>query len=722
MAEASGGGAKVDYGRAFNRLTHVVALSREGKIEAVIGDLALTTLAIDDSLGSKSAEEICAAIDAYFGVELPGKDIDDALNELLRRGKIVADPRTGRRVLQPHEQSAIMQRISAASELEATVKAEWLQGLGRPDGDTVVDGEQLWRCLRAYLAKVLARHGAESILLLDPNAPTSESRASLSSLQAAALRECGVGADSQVAKDAIGNFITTATAARTRYVAQLLDGTFSFFALSADAATEEYLTRALPSLSIFLDTNFIFGLLELHENPLDSVSKELVDFIGSQRFPFRVYYHERTLEELRRTLGHIAERLKGVRWTASLSRAALRAGTLSSIELKFHEIYAKSHVDVEVFLERYETHIPELLESRGFKIYREPDGGPTVEERGRLAAEYADFVKKSRREEKPYPTVDHDMSVWLSLQRRRTSGRSVLESGAVFLSNDFLLYRFDRFHLTKPGGVQTVVMPGPLLQVLRPFGRSGEDFDRRFVATFAIPEFRTLHTDYAATSSRVLSYLATYADLPEEMAVKILTNEVLIDRLQRIDARSPEFKEVIESQMVKENAALATEIADIRAETARREATQTADLERATKEAAEARQAADALRAELVESKSRSLSREVDDGRPSGDAEQAKRAVPPADAAEMSMLRRRIRIVLAISVAVIGLMGVFALPPALAWDWLLEHRNRLSLQVGALVIVGGLAWAVGDDHPLRRWVAVGAVVVGMLVGLVPLLS
>jgi hypothetical protein len=196
--------------------------------------------------------------------------------------------------------------VTDASELEASVKEEWLTSIEPPARESAVTSEQLWACLRAYLAKVLARHGAESILLLDPHATTSSGRTSLSALQAAALRECGVGADSQYTKEAIAAFFTKPTAARTKYVAQLLDGTFTFFALSADTATEEYLNRALPALSIFLDTNFIFGLLELHENPLDSVSRELLDFIGSQRFPFRIYYHERTLDEIRRTLGSLA--------------------------------------------------------------------------------------------------------------------------------------------------------------------------------------------------------------------------------------------------------------------------------------------------------------------------------------------------------------------------------------------------------------------------------
>jgi len=444
-----------------------------------------------------------------------------------------------------------------------------------------------------------------------------------------------------------------------------------------------------------------------------------VDFIGSQRFPFRIYYHERTLDEIRRTLGHIGERLKGVRWTASLSRAALRVGTFSSIELKFHELNAMSHVDVDVFLERYERHLPELLERHGFKIYREPAGGASVEERGRLAAEYDDFIKKTRHQEKPYATIDHDMSVWLSLQRLRKRGRSVLESGAVFLTNDFLLYRFDRFVLTKKDGIQTVVMPGPLLQVLRPFGRSSEDFDRRFVATFGIPEFRTIHSDYASTSSRVLSYLATYADLPEETAVKILTNEVLIDRLRHVESTAPAFREAVESEMVKQNAALAGQLAAMREEGERRHRAYDQEIAEVRRKADDAAATATRLAAQLDESKAE-LARQRTEAPPA--VEQEPIRMPQYSSPDTEGLRNRLRQLGGLSILAVGLLAVWAVPPAIGWEWLLKHTNRLSLTVGAVVIVMGLAWAIADNDPVRRWVAVGAVVIGMLVGIVPLLE
>jgi hypothetical protein len=284
-----------------------------------------------------------------------------------------------------------------------------------------------------------------------------------------------------------------------------------------------------------------------------------------------------------------------------------------------------------------------------------------------------------------------------------------------------LLYRFDRFVLTKKGGIQTVVMPGPLLQVLRPFGRSSEDFDRRFVATFAIPEFRTIHSDYASTSSRVLSYLATYADLPEETAVKILTNEVLIDRLRHVETTSPMFRDAVESEMVKENQALAGQLASMREEASRREQANREELARARRETEEALAKAAAAEAELT----RATAVAPESPTPAAPDDVTSVAPPPTDAhseEQAHSLQRKLHLLGGISVLLVGLLVVLAIPPAVGWTWFLEHANRLSLTVGAVLIVAGLAWAVAETDPTRRWVAVGGVVLGMLVGLVPLLQ
>src|SRR5204862_7169545 len=110
-----------------------------------------------------------------------------------------------------------------------------------------------------------------------------------------------------------------------------------------------------------------------------------------------------------------------------------------------------------------------LLASLGLTIYRESGAAAwSVTEKGQLIAQYDDFVKHERpARPKPYQALDHDIVLWLALSRLRTNKRSVLDSGALFLTNDYLLYRFAWRHLRGHDEISGVVIPLQLLQILR---------------------------------------------------------------------------------------------------------------------------------------------------------------------------------------------------------------------------------------------------------------
>jgi hypothetical protein len=379
--------------------------------------------------------------------------------------------------------------------------------------------------------------------------------------------------DRQALRDAVRDFFNTTTLDRTRYLAQLLDGTFTFFALSADDATSGFLRNSLPDLKLFLDTNFIFGLVGVNDDELNTIARELIEFIQVNGFPFVLYYHEKTLEEAERTLGAIGARLKSRIWPRAISAAAVQAGAGSAVELTYHRLNAKQGMDPDAFRARY-GHVRVLLDELGLKIYREPPEDEAAQKRRwLLVAEYDDFKKRVRPDRlRHYEALDHDVSVWISVQRLRTPGRSTLQSGAAFLSADHLLYRFD-WEAKRQGGSGSVVLPSQLLALLRPFVAMNPDFDRRFVQTFAIPEFRTSSTNYARTAARVLSYLASLQDLSQPTAVAILKDEILMTRVQKIRDESPDFKHEVDSAIVAANGRLQAENERLKAQSERLSAT-----------------------------------------------------------------------------------------------------------------------------------------------------
>lgn len=318
--------AGVPYDRAFNHLCHVLSLSQTGKPKAALEGMILAVCDLEGG-DVAGAAEIKTALDVYFGLRVKSRQLNEAIEELQAQGKLLRSVETGRLRLSPTAQAEVRERTEAGNKLEMAVRGQWLESL-RGQGLLVTGHEDgLWKCLQLYMAKVFRQHGALSVELLTPS--TGAKSTEYSSVEAAleaGLKDHPCG-DQQLARKAIELFFTEVTAERSRYVAQLLDGTFTFFALSIDEAAAQYITKTLPRLSLFLDTNFIFELLGLSHTPsTGDAAVELIEFIKRNNFPFKLYMHGETLAEVERTIGGIGRSaLQGRTFSQEISRAATGA-------------------------------------------------------------------------------------------------------------------------------------------------------------------------------------------------------------------------------------------------------------------------------------------------------------------------------------------------------------------------------------------------------------
>ena len=354
-------------------------------------------------------------------------------------------------------------------------------------------------------------------------------------------------------------------------MSELLDGTFTFFALTVGDSTAEYLKRQLPPLKLFLDTNVVLGMLGLqdnHDNHLQATCDELLAFIERGNYPFQLYCHERTLREFNNIRSGVSGRLSARHYSSQLSREYIQWAEAhhhtSGVEMCFHRKNAANEIDVASFLARFD-HIEELLKARKVKIYRQSAPNLDVGTKGAYIAEFEHFLQQRPHvKQRRYDARDHDVSLWMYLQRIRSRSTSALRTGALVLSNDVMLHSFDKnFLMDQPDAKKaiTVVLPHHLMQVLRPLSSSKNDYDEQFMAIFAVPEFRTAQSDYDSTISDVMRCLASYDGMPKDLAIRILNDDLLMQRLSKLNTQDAEFTHLIEEAILAENAALAQQVA-----------------------------------------------------------------------------------------------------------------------------------------------------------------
>lgn len=708
-----------DYQRVFSELCHMVALSRTGKTTRVTEALVERTLVLDHPPPVDVAG-VVASVKDRFAVTIPIADVTRAVEVLAQEGRLRR--LGGRYQLDVRTKANVQRDIDAARNLETRVRDRWLEEIVAAHDDIdEAHRDRVWVCLRDYMAHVFQEHGALSAELLQAGgsgAITGDDN--LVGHANRAIREAHLPVElCESVHASIHGFFNSDDADRNEYIAQHLDATFTIFALSTPDAAATYLRDQLRPLRLFLDTNFVFELLGLHVNPEDDVSQELVRFIRDNDLPITLHYHQRTLKEIRTTLSCIGDRLRSQRWSQSLSRAIVKTGKASGVEMKYHAQNAETPVSADVFMRRYEDHIQELLKGYGATMFR-PKTGAASDEKHLLVEEYKAYVaaRRPHLDEKRYETVEHDVTVLLSLRDERHPSTSALDSGALFLSNDRMLQRFD-WDEFRGAGAPSVVMPQALLQVLRPFGQTSDDANRRFVRAFSLPEFRTAHADYGDTTVELRSYLATYDDLPEETAVAILGNELLHARLQT--ASDPaEFRTAVEDEVVRLNAELLEQREALMAESA----TKAGEIERL-------RERNDQLDTALFDAQGRveSLAGALDttraelgaltDGRDQLTAQVTELIADKKtrDAAEQAReaARKKRRDA---AIATIWTLAALVAAGAVTWSrWLGDHSRRLPIVCLAVLVAGSFVWG----RTSRRWGLPASLLFSSVVGIITLL-
>lgn len=260
--------ASRDTASLLNRLCHAVVLSRDSTVRTAAGNLIINMLSSHHKVSFRAAADVVDAAEEHFGVHLSPALVQDAIGDLQAAGSLLTDA-GGTLVLSAHARTDVRARLVDALELERDVRQEWWADLARdhPDWTDQHRGE-LWRGLQSYLGRAFLQHGAETAQLLDPTLPTdpATSRQLAGYLEDSIRAECHLCGEEEAAS-ALRLFFIDPSAHRARYLAQLLDATFALFALGMDEATAAYLRESLPPLTIFLDTNFLFGLIGLADEP-----------------------------------------------------------------------------------------------------------------------------------------------------------------------------------------------------------------------------------------------------------------------------------------------------------------------------------------------------------------------------------------------------------------------------------------------------------------------
>jgi hypothetical protein len=551
----------IDYKKVFSKLSHIKALSHDQKFDQIVQNIITHTLNQTFPNNPKSENEAANRIKEIYGISIRENIIQSNLDKLLQSGEVYRDRSSRQYQLEINCASKIRQRIEDASQLEATVKNKWFEEIKLELKEIEEENYGLlWKCLITYLSNVFEQHGIQTLRLLNPSVKIdSDDQKSLSVIVEQIRKENNDIFTKDILTRSINQFIINADEVRTNYLSQLADATFTSFALTSDAETVSFLNNRYNNLQLFLDTNFIFGILDLHKNSEDGAAREILDEIKKSKLPFILCYHPETLAEFKRAFDTKAMYVRATKWTRETSRVALKIDGLSPLEELFHRKNIDNEIDPAVFLDKY-NHVDLILKDLGFIEYipkRIIDlEHAEIETDVEAYQDFYDLIPN--RKFKSFQGFKHDVLVIREVRSLNSKKTKFLESHAFFISSDFILAKFEKKYYKRTWEINYVVSPSVFLQLVRPFIESDYNSNKRFIDTFSIPELRTFEIDYSSTRSKTLQILNdNYHDTSIETKVNILRDQVLLEKLSQLNDDHDKQNQLIENHIALENKVLA---------------------------------------------------------------------------------------------------------------------------------------------------------------------
>lgn len=673
--------AKINnFSLAFQQMCSMVAIGQTKSQDETLRELILHTLVLVPEENIFNEHDFGRVLNSLFGFLIADHEIKYTIERLVAEGILIPSD-SGSYILQSNVKAELITKINSSISLENKVRDGWMDELEIKY--PILSFPESWSALRNYLAGAFLRHGIQAVALLDSSIELDQIYSqSLTELLRDATKDCPIELQPDI-KNAISGFVATAGQfpERSTYIAQLADGAFSYFSLATDPHTADQFRKYLYPLMLFLDTNFLFGILGLTVNPQVAVSNELLRVINQYKFPFKLKRHDKTQNELLTSVQKYENDFIQRHWSKSISRAALTSRFLTGVEIRYHQAFVETGIDVGSFFLPYH-HADVLLNDKSIEYYASSDQEQAAERIATLIADYTDFLK-SKKKDKPYRIIDHDMTVLDVVRKLRSNAKSTLEAGALFITCDYSLYAFDWGTSKKHGIMPCTVLPNLFWQILRPFIPSDKNFSQAFAQTFAIPEFRTIGSGASEACSKMINIMSGYQNFPEETASRMLSNDILIEQLRKAESDEA-FQAYIEAAIVNENAQLLGENILL---TKKYEVEQTEKIEMADKLEKTIKltqQKDDEIKIERQQRK---------------DAEEAANAEKIKSQKSEEKLNLIFSIINASFIGLILIIAFEALIYLLHWNWLINHANSYGLQAGFDLLLLSLSFAAF----VRKW-------------------
>ena len=521
-------------------LIHHVELSEAGWRDQLLDQVIVSSMFLRTA--PCGAEELRTSLDSDFSLTADDRAFHQSVKRLLASQRLV-EIDGGRLKLTEQAAKTAQATIVANQSLEKRVAARFKAIVA--EEDKTLDPDDCWRrfcdeCLDPLVTELGART-YELIAVPADGGPDVRSIADYADSYPQDVRTA--------IQKSIDKFLDPTDADVRSFVLSRLHSHLLTLAASLSEQSLADLTAKTKSnlhLKLFLDTNFVFSVLDLHDNPANIAAQELIRLLGDVENHVRstLYVFLPTVDEVTRTISGFRQELAGVEVTPQLGRIARNTtlGQGNGIRARFLRAAAsaKYRLTTEAYFSPYIANLLAVLRGKGLELYNERVEALTTSQAvlDDILAETEHQSQRPVNRRKKYEALRHDVALWHFVSQKR-SERVDSPLDAVFwaVTIDQQLLRFDRYKTRHRGAnaVPICVHPAVLIQMLQLWLPRSPRFDEAMLQCVRALLPLPTDTDVEVVTLKILRTLSRFEEvesLPEETVSSVLFNRVCRSRME----------------------------------------------------------------------------------------------------------------------------------------------------------------------------------------------
>jgi len=283
-------------------------------------------------------KELPAYINEQFGFEPYQPELDEVVNLLLKERRIVE--KKNLLSLSAEEKETIDALDVEAKDKEKS-RYQNFKNFIKDDLDNDIKGDKvklLWETFLEYLYNSFYEYGEEAIKTLHPHLKNGNGNSYYETVLTSTIKKIDDPEVKILFKQVIERFPDFASTEDLNFLNDLAQKTLSFSSLGFHAnIAQDTINHKIVDWTLYLDTNVLYSLLDLHSHPENYACKALVQLVreNKEHIKVKLRYSDITYKELGKKKADFD--LLDDKLTDSSIRAMLKSENLDGFSRKFYE-------------------------------------------------------------------------------------------------------------------------------------------------------------------------------------------------------------------------------------------------------------------------------------------------------------------------------------------------------------------------------------------------